>query len=210
MVIGDNTDNNNYVTAGNNIDIIVVDGNLLNYGVEKTLLNAAGNLNMDITNGTIGEAVQQDACVGSGCTGIGPKQNGSRDFTKSINANIKGKVNAKTTNTKDAVKPDDLVINYAAIDSDMNIDTIKADGRVILTVDSLEHIQGGPNAEKNSGKRYNMINASTDPNKANIEGWGISLIANGSIGSKDNAVTFIQTGAEQGYGMDALVNEIST
>ncbi|MDE6138758.1 MAG: hypothetical protein K2F57_04735, partial [Candidatus Gastranaerophilales bacterium] len=100
VVIGDNTQNNNYITAGNNIDIIVVDGNLLNYGVEKTLLNAAGNLNMDVTNGTIGEAVQQEACKGSGCTGIGPKEDGSRDFTKSINANIKGKVNAKTTNTK--------------------------------------------------------------------------------------------------------------
>ena len=60
-------------------------------------------------------AVQQGKCEGSGCTGIGVKADGSRDFQKSINGNIKGKVNATTTNTKAALKPDDLVINYAAI-----------------------------------------------------------------------------------------------
>jgi hypothetical protein len=155
---------------------------------------------MDVTDGTIGLEVQQNACTGSGCTGIGPKADGSRDFTKSINANVKGKVNAKTTNTKAATKPDDLVINYAAIDSDMNIDTIKADGRVILTVDDDFGVD-------NNGTRYNMLNVSKDNTTTNVEGWGISLISNGSIGTSENAVTFIQTGAENGYSMDALANE---
>ena len=118
IVIGDNTENDNYIAAGNNIDIVVVDGNILNYGVEKTLLNAGGNLNMNVTNGSIGEEVG-GGCVGAACTGVGPKENGTRDFTKSINGNVKGKVTAITTK---ANKPDDLVINYAAIDSDMNID----------------------------------------------------------------------------------------
>jgi hypothetical protein len=198
--IGDETENNNYVTAGKDINITVTDGSILNYGVEKTLLNATGNLNMDVTDGTIGLEVQQNACTGSGCTGIGPKADGSRDFTKSINANVKGKVNAKTTNTKAATKPDDLVINYAAIDSDMNIDTIKADGRVILTVDDDFGVD-------NNGTRYNMLNVSKDNTTTNVEGWGISLISNGSIGTSENAVTFIQTGAENGYSMDALANE---
>src|SRR5574344_984483 len=40
VVIGDNTANNNYVTAGKNIDIAINNGSLLNYGVEKVLLNA--------------------------------------------------------------------------------------------------------------------------------------------------------------------------
>ena len=200
VVIGDNTENNNYVTAGNDINIVVVDGSILNYGVEKTLLNATGNLNMDVTDGTIGLGVQQTACQGSGCTGIGPKADGSRDFTKSINGKIQGKVNATTRNTKAVTKPDDLVINYAAIDSDMNIDAIKADGRVILTVDD----DFGYN---NNGPRYNMINARTDNTDTNIEGWGISLIANGSIGTNEKAVTFIQNGAADGHSMDVLVNE---
>ncbi len=203
VVIGDNTDNNNYVTAGKNIDINTNNGSILNYGTIKTLLNAGGDLTMNVVDGTIGESVQQEACKGTGCTGVGPQSNGSRDFTKSINGNIKGKVNATTNKVN---KPDDLVINYAAIDSDMNIDKIKADGKVILTVDDLGHILGGENAASGSGRRYNMVNASSSKNGTNIEGKGISLIANGSIGAKDNMITFIQTDADN-YKMDGLANE---
>ena len=196
VVIGDKSDKDNYVTAGNNIDINVKNGSILNYGVEKVLLNAGNDLTMNVTDGTIGLPVQQAACTGSGCTGIGPKDQGSRDFTKSVNANVKGKVKAETNKV---TKPDDLVINYAAIDSDMNIDSIKADGRVILTVDD----DYGYN--NNGSTRYNMVNARPDDNSdTNIEGTGISLISNGSIGTKKNPVTFIQTGADKGYSMDVL------
>ena len=197
VTIGDTTTNDNYVTAGNNININVTNGSLLNYGVEKVLLKAGNDLTMNVTDGTIGLGVQQTGAQG---TGIGPKAQGARDFTKSINANVKGKVNATTTNTKAAVKPDDLVINYAAIDSDMNIDHIKADGRVILTVDD-------DYGNTNTGTRYNMVNARPNDNSVtNVEGWGISLISNGSIGTKDNKVTFIQTDGAN-YAMDALTNE---
>jgi len=204
IVIGDKTSNDNYITTGRNIKITANNGSILNSGVEKVLLVAGGDLTMRVTNGTIGLPVQQEACEGSGCTGIGPKADGSRDFTKSINAKINGKVNASTTATNKTLEGQDLVINYAAIDSDMNIDTIKADGRVILTVDDSGHAFHG----KANGKRYNMVNARPNNNSdTNIEGWGISLISNGSIGSKDNKVTFIQNRAEKGYSMDALANE---
>ena len=196
LTIGSQNNDNN-ITAVNNINITANDASILNHGYAKTLLNAGANLNMNVTNGTIGSPVKQAACTGTGCTGIGPMADGSRDFTKSINANVGGKVNAKTVNT--AGTGQDLVINYAAINSDMNIDAIKADGRVILTVDD----DFGAN---NTGTRYNMVNASTDPTKANVEGWGISLISNGSIGKKDNKLTFNQTKAPQ-YAMDALANE---
>ena len=195
--IGDSTANDNYITAANDINITADNASILNAGYAKVLLNAAGNLNMNVTNGTIGLPVQQAACTGSGCTGIGPMADGSRDFTKSVNANIGGKVNARTINTTGNAQ--DLVINYAAINSDMNIDAIKADGRVILTVDDDYGVD-------NNGTRYNMINASTDPTKANVEGWGMSLISNGSIGEKENKLTFNQTNAPQ-YAMDALANE---
>ncbi len=203
FIIGDKTDNDNYMTAGNDITMDVTDGSILNYGVEKVLLNAGGDLTMVVTDGTIGLPVQQNACVGSGCTGIGPKADDSRDFTKSVNANVTGKVNAKTTAV--ANKEKDLVINYAAIDSDMNIDSIKADGRVILTVDD-------DYGYDNNGKRYNMVNVSKDNTTTNVEGWGISMISNGSIGTKNSdgtnkAITFIQTRADDGYLMDALANE---
>ncbi len=198
VVIGDNTENNNYISAGKDINISVDNGNILNYGVEKTLLAADGNLNMNVTNGTIGSSVQQTG-ASKNSTGIGPKSQGTRDFTKSINGNIKGKVNASTTDK--ANTGNDLVINYAAIDSDMNIDTIKADGRVILTVDDSSHAKGG----EATGVQYNMVNASTDSSKTNVIGKGISLISNGSIGTKENKVTFIQTDANN-YKMDALAN----
>lgn len=202
VVIGDNTENDNYITAGDNININVNNGSILNEGSAtkvKTLLKANKNLNMYVTDGTIGTEVQQDGAI-SGSTGIGPKNQGSRDFSKSINANIGGNVTAKTT--KNATTANNLVINYAAIDSDMNINSIKADGRVILTVDDSSHANGGAA----SGTRYNMLNANKTKGNVNVEGTGISLISNGSIGTKDNKVTFVQTNAANNK-MDALANE---
>lgn len=202
VVIGDNTENDNYITAGDNININVNNGSILNEGSAtkvKTLLKANKNLNMYVTDGTIGTEVQQDGAI-SGSTGIGPKNQGSRDFSKSINANIGGNVTAKTT--KNATTANNLVINYAAIDSDMNIDSIKADGRVILTVDDSSHANGGAA----SGTRYNMLNANKTKGNVNVEGTGISLISNGSIGTKDNKLTFVQTDAANNK-MDALANE---
>lgn len=202
VVIGDNTENDNYITAGDNININVNNGSILNEGSAtkvKTLLKANKNLNMYVTDGTIGTEVQQDGAI-SGSTGIGPKNQGSRDFSKSINANIGGNVTAKTT--KNATTANNLVINYAAIDSDMNINSIKADGRVILTVDDSSHANGGAA----SGTRYNMLNANKTKGNVNVEGTGISLISNGSIGTKDNKLTFVQTNAANNK-MDALANE---
>ena len=202
VVIGDNTENDNYITAGDNININVNNGSILNEGSAtkvKTLLKANKNLNMYVTDGTIGTEVQQDGAI-SGSTGIGPKNQGSRDFSKSINANIGGNVTAKTT--KNSTTANNLVINYAAIDSDMNIDSIKADGRVILTVDDSSHANGGAA----SGTRYNMLDANKTKGNVNVEGTGISLISNGSIGTKDNKVTFVQTDAANNK-MDALANE---
>ncbi len=203
IVIGDTYYDNkdHYVTAGNDITLTSNNGNILNAGVARILLTAGGDLTMKAINGRIGDEAQQNACTGTGCTGIGPKAEGSRDFTKSINGKITGKVKAETTDTNAAKEQ---LINYAAIDSDMNIDTINAHGRVILTVDDSGHAFG--NAA--DGKRYNMVNARPDDNTdTNIEGWGMSLISNGSIGNEDNKVTFIQTKAAQGYGMDVLTNE---
>lgn len=202
VVIGDNTENDNYITAGDNININVNNGSILNEGSAtkvKTLLKANKNLNMYVTDGTIGTEVQQDGAI-AGSTGIGQKNQGSRDFSKSINANIGGNVTAKTT--KNATTANNLVINYAAIDSDMNINSIKADGRVILTVDDSSHANGGVA----SGTRYNMLDANKTKGNVNVEGTGISLISNGSIGTKDNKVTFVQTDAANNK-MDALANE---
>ena len=202
ILIGDDRLQGPYISSGKNIVMTANDASILNYGVDKTLISAQntsssyGNLTMTANNGTIGLEVQETACTGANCTGVGPKTTGARDFKKSINAIVKNKVKATTTDSS-AAKNTDYVINYASIDSDMNIDTIKADGRVILTVDNSGHAWGGEaTAAANSGKRYDMLNARSTNSDTNVEGWGMSLIANGSIGSKNKPVTFIQNKAE--------------
>ena len=204
VTMGDNTTHTNpsYVYADENVNITSTNGSILNYGVEKILIKTrSGDLTMNAENGTIGLGVQQNACNGSGCTGIGPKADAARDFTKSINTQIAGKVNAHTNATSEAAKQEDLVINYASIGSDMKVDTIKADGRVILTVDD-------DYGATNNGKKYSIVNARPNDNTdTNIEGWGISLIADKNIGTSDNKVTFIQNRASDGYKMDALANK---
>ncbi len=226
VVIG-HDDTNNNIKAVNNVKITTNKASILNYADDgraakthakegaKTLIAAGNDLTMEATDGTIGTAVNTGTCLGGICTGISDKT-GTRDFNKSINANVGGNVTAKTTSTatNKPNKPDDLVINYAAIDSDMNIDNIDADGRVILTVDY----------GTDGTTRYNMLNAGNG-SKANVEGYGLSLISSGNIGAADKKLTFNQTkagtlrtsandgliaganaNATDGYGMDVLAN----
>ena len=218
VVIGDRSYNNNYISAGKNIDINVNNGSILNYEGQqsdaklmkiadaKTLLKAGGDLNMDVKNGTIGLNVG-DNCTGGYCTGISNAST-TIDYSKSVNANISGIVTANTTDTT-SVKQNNYVINYAAINSNMNIDAIDADGRVILTTDY----------NKDDGvTRYSMLNASKNAAKPNVEGYGLSLIASKDIGSSNAPLTFNQTKpgtlatksnptSSGGYGMDVLANE---
>ncbi len=183
VVIG-NTNNKNmddYITSKGDINIDINNGNLLNAGVAKTLLTTkdGGNLNINVVDGTIGKEVGN--CEGDACVGIGPND---RDLTKSINADIDGTYTAVTEKDK---KSEDLVINITALDSDMNVNKIDADGRVILLADST-----------NSGKQaYDILNANTELAPVpNVSGKGISLIASGNIGEEDNKLTFRQEGSE--------------
>lgn len=178
VVIGDTTDNKNYLTStGRGVNIDINNGNLYNYGVAKSLILAqnGGDLNINVVDGTIGKEV--GPCDGGVCTGIGVD---ARDLTKSINANVDG---AYTAVTKQNNKTNDLVINLAALDSDMKVDKIIADGRAILLADSS--VKGE--------KPYSILNAAKDSSVANVQGKGISMIASGGIGSANKKLTFIQT-----------------
>ena len=59
VTIGDNTDNNNYVNSDGKVTINVDNGDLLNFGVAKTLIktNNDADLNINVTNGANGEEV---------------------------------------------------------------------------------------------------------------------------------------------------------
>ena len=174
MVIGhDRTANN--ITSNADVDIDVTNGNLLNYGVAKTLIETTdlANLNIDVTNGSIGTDL--DLCDGGVCTGVGPNE---RDLTKSINTSIDGRITADSTGNG-------ALINMASLDKNMNVNRIHSDGKVILLADD---------STNKGATAYDILNKSDD-NAAtpNIKGTGISAIASGKIGENGNKITFIQT-----------------
>ncbi len=189
VVIGDETRNDNYITSSDDVNINIENGSLLNSGVDKTLIKTTnnGNLNIDVVDGSVG---LDDGNKGV-YIGVGPK---SRDFTKSINVNVDGAITATTEQNQ---SKEDLNVNIAGKNSDLKIDHIKADGKVILTTADFDE----------SKKGYSILNASTDPTKANIEGKGIALIASDKIGDTDNKLTFNQTEGQfnkAGYNLDKL------
>ena len=190
VVIGDDTKNDKYITSTGDVNIDVNNGSILNYGVNKTLINIQNSsaLNMNAIDGTIG---LDDGNCGAACIGVGPD---SRDFTKSINVTSDGAITATTSQN---ALTDDLVINIAGKNSDLNIDHVKADGKVLLTTADFDK----------NGKGYSILNASSDPSKANVEGKGIALIASDKIGETDNKLTFNQTEGKfnmEGYDLDKL------
>ena len=163
------------LTAKNNVNIIQKDGSILNAGTKETQIRAGKDLNITVDNGKIGV---ETGTSGGGYT-YGP--DGTQvDTSKSINIDIKGKINAATNDTKGT--GGDYVINMASKGSNMNVDHIKADGRVILLTDLDEN-----------GLTGSILNATSNPLKANIEAKGLSLISSGTIGSEDKALTVNDT-----------------
>lgn len=173
------------------VTIKVNDGNVRNFGVAKTLIKTTSlaDLNIDVTNGAIGEEV--GPCAGGICTGIGTD---ARDLTKSVNTSIDGNITALSSGTGS-------LINLASLNKNMNVNQIKADGRVILLADD----------SANKGKTaYDILNKGTD-GVPNVEGAGISIIASGSIGENGKALTFRQNGAGTiFYGDDATQPHVIT
>lgn len=177
MVIGHETTEFN-IDSDADVNIKVTDGNILNYGVQKTLIRTTNkaDLNMDVLNGSIGEDL--GLCDGGICTGVGP---GERDLTKSINTEVDGSITAYS-------KGNGALINIASLDKDMHVNKIHSDGKVILLAD--DKLNKGATA-------YDIISTADDNTvDPNLKGNAISAIASGNIGeNKDNKLTFIQTDA---------------
>jgi len=192
VVIG-HTDTESNITSNANVNINVENGNIYNYGVANRLIHMTDGaaLNMQTEGGEIG---LNDGNCGDACIGIGPD---SRDFTKSINVTSDGSITAIANQGK---LTDDVVVNIAGFNSDLNIDQVKADGKVLLTTADFDA----------DGKGYSILNVSTDPTKANVEGKGIALIASDKIGEKDNKLTFNQTAGKfnkEGLNIENLTYE---
>ena len=166
-------DNANNIVADGKVTITATSGDVLNNGVAKTHIKTTNGADLEITatNGSIG--VEVGPCSDGVCTGIGPS---ARDLTKSVNTSIDGTIKATSTGSSE-------VINLASLDKNMNVDQIKADGRVILLAD----------ATNKASAAYDIVNGSKDGTTANVTGAGISMIASGGIGSSSAPLTFVQT-----------------
>ena len=198
IIIGDNTANDFYVTSDGETTFTINNGNLYNSGVAKTLIQTTdgANLTMNVTNGAIGKEV--GPCDDGVCTGIGPD---SRDWTKSVNVNVDGVINATSTgNTTNPDANDYSLINLASANKDMNLNAVKADGRVILLADDIN------SKATDSNKTYSILNRSKDPNTINIEGSGISVVAGKDIGEESKKVTFRQNGVTDIFDGDSATN----
>lgn len=153
--------------ANKKVVVNVENGNLLNAGSEADLIKSKGTLYVNVSNGTIGEDVVSDNPIGAD----------SRDLTKSINVNVAQGIKAFTKGDGS-----DGVINMASQNADMNVDRIKANGKVMLL----------------TGKDHSILNASTNlEDYANVNGTTVQMISGGSIGTADKALHFRQTDASQ-------------
>lgn len=175
VVLGNVATGEAVVQATEKVIVDVTNGNVLNAGTEGDLIKSDGDLFMVANNGTIGEDVVTDDAIGKD----------ARDLTKSINVNVKGKIKAYTNDK--AKTGDDLVINLASKGVDMNVDHVRADGKVMLLTD-----------KDATGKAGSILNASTNLKKyANVKGSTVQLISGGSVGTADKALHFRQEDATQ-------------
>lgn len=198
------TDNDNYILANKgNIEINQTNGNILNGIIDpdtnnknqnhdlgnpdhayKTLINASQNLKITTNGGNIGKDTHNLENKESGF-GINAS---TRDYTESINVNVKGTV------TVDAKNNDNALVNLRAKNSDLKVNSIKSDGNVMLTAaDWKQKDEETPNPNNEAYYRgYSIINAANNKNVANVEGRNISLISSNNIGENGNSFTYNQ------------------
>ena len=176
IVIGDTSENNNYLSTDGNVDIYVDrGGSVLNSGVAKTLIKNSKELKIQAFDGTIGSDADSSLK--------------SRDLTKSINISSGGNVIA-VSELVNSTSEDDSIVNLASLDSDLKIDQIRSDGKVILLTDKTT----GTNT-------YNIISSGS---ARNITGKTISVISSGSIGDRSNPITFLQKDGTFNSSVDVL------
>lgn len=143
----------------NNIDGLVMEENISNRNNTETV---------HFEYGTITPKTGMISVVNN--NNMPENENSTTNTNVSPKTLVTSKTNTATitTHSKEPINPD-LVINYAAIDSDTKIQHINSsNGKVILTIEE----------NNNSGKQYNMINTASDSRSSDSEAKGISIISN--------------------------------
>ena len=171
VVLGNTTTKQLALDAANKVRVENKNGSIKNAGVDADLIKAGGNLFMSAKNGSIGEDVDT--------SGIGAA---NRDLTKSVNIDVDGRIKAFTKDSNH-----NKVINLATKGKDMNVNRIKADGKVILLTDK--------DAQGHTGS---ILNDATQLNKfANVKGTSLHMISSGTIGTNAKPLHFRQTNANE-------------
>ena len=185
ITIGDASTDNNINAVNGNVKINQTNGDILNGGVDKTLIAAGKDLDINLTGGSVGQRAESDKPAYS-------IDADTRDYTKSINVNVKGKIDIEAS-AKAGVEDSGLV-NLRAKKSDLNIDKIKTDGDIVLTAaDWKQPDEENPDPNNEPYYRgYSIKNASTDSKQANLEGKNISVISSNEIGEDGKALTYKQ------------------
>ena len=185
ITIGDASTDNNINAVNGNVKINQTNGDILNAGVDKTLIASGKDLNINLTGGSVGQRAESDKPAYS-------IDADTRDYTKSINVNVKGKIDIEAS-AKAGVEDSGLV-NLRAKKSDLNIDKIKTDGDIVLTAaDWKQPDEENPDPNNDPYYRgYSIKNASTDSTQANLEGKNISVISSNEIGEDGKALTYKQ------------------
>ena len=185
ITIGDASTDYNINAVNGNVNINQTNGDILNAGVDKTLIASGKDLNINLTGGSVGQRAESDKPAYS----IDAE---TRDNTKSINVNVKGKVDIEAS-AKSGVEDSGLV-NLRAKKSDLNIDKIKTDGDIVLTAaDWKQPDEENPDPKNEPYFRgYSIKNASSDNTQANLEGKNISVISSNEIGEDGKALTYKQ------------------
>ena len=185
ITIGDASTDNNINAVNGNVKINQTNGDILNAGVDKTLIASGKDLNINLTGGSVGQRAESDKPAYS-------IDADTRDYTKSINVNVKGKIDIEAS-AKAGVEDSGLV-NLRAKKSDLNIDKIKTDGDIVLTAaDWKQPDEENPDPKNEPYFRgYSIKNASSDSTQANLEGKNISVISSNEIGEDGKALTYKQ------------------
>jgi len=203
ILIGEyDSNNDNYIQSKNgNVEIEVQNGNVINNindsgnnhrnydkgnpdKAYKTLISADNNLFINVQNGDIGSS--------SAATNPGFSIDATtRDYTDSINVNVKGTIFASAINDEDN-KDNKRLVNLRGKESDLNIGFVLSDGDVLLTASDWKQADENPAPSEEEYYRGYSIKNAIQGSEYSVYGENISIIASDEVGSNTNPLAIMQ------------------
>lgn len=172
-IIDDNTIKTDNIYIDSDVNKKIKDGLVMNE-------NISNNVEPQIKEGTITTKSGFFSVIKENPPALQVQTQNTRIITPKPVEVITNAHRAKMSAESKELVNNDLVINYAAIDSDMNIEPIKTNGKVILMVTP---------EVSNQTKQYNMLKVDPEKVKTEPESNGISLTASGKKYNKDKELT---------------------